>query len=246
VVVVRKISICKSFYAIYGCHPSIGTGNIFVEYFIFNSQKEEILKTRYLAGFLNGLLLKTISTIKTSVMQKIKILMGALFASALFFLPYIIKAQDDKDKLFADSKKAKATFIKTDASMANLFGKSYGYVIFPNIGKGAFIVGGSGGQGAVYEKEKAIGTAKVGQVTVGAQVGGQAYREAIFFENKGALDRFKANKLEFSGQVSAVAAKSGASANAKYADGVAVFTQEISGLMLEAAIGGQKFTYKSL
>jgi lipid-binding SYLF domain-containing protein len=81
------------------------------------------------------------------------------------------------------------------------------------------------------------------QVTVGLQAGGQSYREVIFFENEEALDRFKSNQLEFSGQVSAVAAKSGASANAKYTDGVLVFTQGKSGLMLEASVGGQKFTY---
>ena len=81
------------------------------------------------------------------------------------------------------------------------------------------------------------------QVTVGLQAGGEAYREVIFFENKAAFDRFKENKLEFSGQVSAVAAKEGASANAKYRDGVLVFTQERGGLMLEASVGGQKFSY---
>jgi lipid-binding SYLF domain-containing protein len=77
-------------------------------------------------------------------------------------------------------------------------------------------------------------------------VGVESYREVIFFENKEVLHRFKENKVEFTGQVSAVVAKSGASANAKYADGVAVFTQDLSGLMAEAAVGGQKFTYKTL
>ena len=130
--------------------------------------------------------------------------------------------------------------------MGKLFENSYGYVIFPKIGKGGFIVGGSGGDGTVYEKGKEVGTAKMGQVTVGAQIGGQSYREVIFFENEDALNRFKYNKLEFSGQVSAVAVRSGASKNAKYTEGVAVFTQDIGGLMAEATVGGQKFTYKAL
>ena len=159
-----------------------------------------------------------------------------------------MRAQDDKarEKLIADSKEAKADFIKTDPSMDKLFNSSYGYVIFPKIGKGAIIIGGSGGNGVVYEKGKTIGTAKMAQLSVGAQIGGESYREIIFFEDKEALDRFKENKVEFTGQISAVAAKSGASANAKYADGVAVFTQDLSGLMAEAAVGGQKFTYKIL
>src|SRR5580704_11959032 len=145
-------------------------------------------------------------------MKKKKFITLVLLAFTLMFLPRAIKAQDDKDKMLNDSKKAKAAFLKSDPSMSGLFNSSYGYVIFPNVGKGAVVVGGSGGRGIVYTKVKAIGTAKMVQVTVGAQVGGQAYREIIFFENKAAMDRFKENKLEFSGQVSAVAAKSGASA----------------------------------
>jgi len=163
------------------------------------------------------------------------------------FLPRILKAQEDsQERIIDDSKNAKASFLKADPSMANLFKNSTGYVIFPNVGKGAVGVGGAAGRGAVYEKGKTIGTARMVQVTVGPQAGGQAYREVIFFENKDALDRFMQNKVEFSGQVSAIAVKAGAAANANYRDGVVVFTQEKGGLMLEASLGGQKFTYKPL
>jgi lipid-binding SYLF domain-containing protein len=168
----------------------------------------------------------------------------AIFAIAIAFLPHSLKAQDDK--IWADAKSAKAAFLKTDPSMKDLFNNSYGYVIFPNVGKGAVGVGAAGGSGAVYEKGKPIGTAKMTQVTVGAQAGGQAYHEVIFFENKAALDHFKESKTEFSAGVSAVAAKAGASADAKYREGVVVYTEEIGGLMLEASVGGQKFTYKSI
>lgn len=177
-------------------------------------------------------------------MKKISVkIMATILAVAVFCLPVILHAQDPVIK---DSKTAKAAFIKTDESMSKLFTSSYGYAIFPNIGKGAVGVGGAAGNGAVYEKGKVAGTAKMVQVSVGAQVGGQAYREVIFFEDKAAFDRFKENKIEFSGQASAVAVKSGASANIKYTDGVAIFTQEKTGLMLEASVGGQKFTYSKL
>ncbi|GAB2811772.1 hypothetical protein GCM10027043_09080 [Ferruginibacter profundus] len=162
------------------------------------------------------------------------------------FIPAQSRSQDSKEKITGDSKAAKAAFIKTDPSMKDLFDGSYGYVIFPNIGKGAVGVGGAAGNGTVYEKGKLIGTAKMLQVSVGFQFGGQAYREVIFFENKAALDHFKDNKVEFSGQVSAIAAKSDASANSQYREGVKVFTEGKNGLMLEAAIGGQKFTYTAL
>jgi lipid-binding SYLF domain-containing protein len=153
--------------------------------------------------------------------------------------------EESKEKLVTESKEAKAAFIKSDDGLSKLFKTAYGYVIFPNIGKGGLIVGGAGGKGTVYEGGTAIGKAKMIQVTVGAQAGGQSYREVIFFETKEALQRFKEDKLEFSGQVSAVAAKSGASANAKYSEGVLVFTEERGGLMVEASVGGQKFTYNA-
>jgi lipid-binding SYLF domain-containing protein len=79
---------------------------------------------------------------------------------------------------------------------------------------------------------------------MGLQLGGQAYREVIFFESKKGLDRFKENRVEFSAQVSAVAATEGASANAKYVDGVMVFTMQKGGLMYEASVGGQKFKFE--
>jgi lipid-binding SYLF domain-containing protein len=163
------------------------------------------------------------------------------------FLPRILKAQDgSQERIIEDSRKAKAAFLKADPSMENLFKNSSGYAIFPNVGKGAIGVGGAAGKGTVYEKGKPVGIAKMVQVTVGAQAGGQAYREVIFFQNKDALDRFMQNKVEFSGQASAIAAKAGASANANYRDGVVVFSQEKGGLMLEASLGGQKFSYQPL
>jgi len=161
--------------------------------------------------------------------------------------PSAIKAQDTKDgKLIEDSRAAKEGFTKSDGLMKNLFDNSYGYVIFPNVGKGAIGVGGAAGNGIVYENGNVIGTAKMKQVSVGFQFGGQAYREVIFFENKAALDRFKENKFEFDAQVSAVAVTAGASANVKYKEGVMIFTQEKGGLMYEASVGGQKFSYTPL
>ena len=163
------------------------------------------------------------------------------------FLPRILMAQDDSQvRIIDDSKEAKASVLKADPSMENLFKHSSGYAIFPNVGKGGVGIGGAAGKGAVYEKGTPVGTAQMVQATVGAQAGGQAYREIIFFENKDAADRFMQNKVEFSGQVSAIAVKSGASANANYRNSVVVFSQEKSGLMLEASLGGQKFTYKAL
>jgi lipid-binding SYLF domain-containing protein len=179
---------------------------------------------------------------KITVM-KMKVMNLVVFTWLGLLLPMLLMSQTKEQRIMADSKKAKAAFIQADKLMKDIFEHSYGYAIFPNVGKGGIGVGGAAGKGAVYEHGKYIGAAKMVQVSAGFQFGGQAYREVIFFENKEALDRFMNNNLEFSGQFSAIAVKEGASANVKYRDGVMVFTQGKDGLMLEAALGGQKFTY---
>lgn len=161
-------------------------------------------------------------------------------------LPIMTEAQSDskKEKIIADSKAAKSEFVKADSKMNSLFSKAHGYVIFPNIGKGGLGIGGATGNGTAYEKGKMVGMARMTQVSIGFQWGGQAYREIIFFESKADMDRFKENRIELSAQVSAVAVTAGASANAKYVDGVMVFTMQKGGLMYEASVGGQKFKFE--
>jgi lipid-binding SYLF domain-containing protein len=149
------------------------------------------------------------------------------------------------EKIIKDAEEARETFLAKDGLMSSLFESAYGYAIFPNVGKGGIGIGGATGNGAVYQKNNLVGMAKMTQVTVGLQMGGQAYREVIFFETEEDLNRFK-NNIELSAQVSAVAVTEGASANAKYKDGVLIFTQTKGGLMYEASIGGQKFKFREI
>jgi lipid-binding SYLF domain-containing protein len=131
----------------------------------------------------------------------------------------------------------------TDPGLNNFLSRSAGYVIFPEVGKGGYIVGGSYGRGTVYEKGQFIGYADISQATIGLQAGGQTFKELVVFETPTDLDRFKSGKVALAANLSAVALKTGAAASAKYTDGVAVFTEPIGGLMFEAAIGGQQFTF---
>ena len=170
------------------------------------------------------------------------IIMVCVLNTALIFGQTTTK----KNKIIADSESAKTEFIKSDPLMKALFEKAYGYVIFPNVGKGGFGIGGAAGNGVVYEQNKRVGMAKLSQVSIGFQAGGQAYREVIFFESKNEMDRFKESRFEFSAQASAVAATEGASANVKYTNGVMVFTMQKGGLMYEASVGGQKFKFNKM
>ena len=145
--------------------------------------------------------------------------------------------------LHHDVLNAVATFKKADPSIQTFFDNSAGYAVFPTITKGAMGVGAAHGDGEVIVHGLVIGTTSMTQVTVGAQLGGQQYSEIIFFDSKDALESFKGGHFTMAAQVSAVAAAEGASANAKYSSGVAVFTVAKGGLMYEASIGGQKFSF---
>jgi lipid-binding SYLF domain-containing protein len=164
----------------------------------------------------------------------------ALAVSIAMFSVFTAQADDD---IRADSEQAVADFIKTDSTLQTFLNNSAGYAIFPSVGKGGFIIGGARGKGLVYEKTNIVGQATMTQASIGAQVGGQSFAEIIFFENPTALEDFKSGKFEMSADVSAVAAAEGASKTADYKKGVAVFTLPKKGLMVQAAIGGQKFSF---
>lgn len=139
-----------------------------------------------------------------------------------------------------------AMFKKEDPDLTTFFAKAYGYAVFPTVGKGGIGIGGAYGKGEVFQKGKQIGTTSLKQVSIGFQLGGQSYSEIIFFKNKKTFDQFTSGSFELSAQASAVAVKAGASSDAVYDNGMAVFTMAKGGLMYEASIAGQKFSYKPL
>ena len=165
---------------------------------------------------------------------------------------------------WADSYQDTINVFKNAVDSNRYFKTAYGYAVFPTIGKGGVGIGGAYGNGRVYEKGKYIGDTSMTQLTVGFQLGGQAYSEMIFFENQRAFKDFTSGNFEFGAEASAVAitAAAGAKANTTgssagasvtkdaarvvgaYNKGMATFTVAKGGLMYEATIGGQKFSYK--
>lgn len=143
------------------------------------------------------------------------------------------------------------------------FDNSYGYAVFPTVGKVGIGIGGAHGKGRVYRQGKYVGESSMTQVSIGLQLGGQAYSQIIFFQDQRAFDEFTSGSFEFGAQATAVAITAGASASAstagssvgssggkndaktagKYHKGMAVFTVAKGGLMYEASIGGQKYKY---
>jgi len=152
----------------------------------------------------------------------------------------------DMTDLKADATEAKAAMTAADANLAELFTKSAGYAIFPNVGKGAYIVGGASGNGIVYENGTMVGTANLKQVDVGLQIGGKAYREIIFFENQDDLDTFKKGDYELSGNATAVILEKGKSKTVQFTNGTAVITMPKAGAMVGISVAGQRFGYTAM
>ncbi len=168
---------------------------------------------------------------------------------------------------WADECQDAAQLFRKAGDSARFFDNSYGYAIFPSIGKGGIGVGGAYGKGCVYAQGKYVGNATMTQVSIGFQLGGEAYTQIIFFQDKRAFDEFTSGNFEFSANAHAVAITAGASASAStagnsagisggkhdaktvgasYNKGMATFVIAKGGLMYEASLAGQKYKYQPL
>ena len=176
----------------------------------------------------------------------------------MFFIP--------ATNVWADKYQETIALFKNAGESADYFNSSYAYAVFPTIGKGGIVVGGAAGKGRVYVKGKHVGNSEFGQVTVGFQLGGQAYSMIVFLEDERAFKEFSSGSFKFGAGASAVAITAGASAEASttgstagsstskknastmggYQKGMAVFTIVKGGLMYEASLAGGGFTYEPL
>jgi len=166
-------------------------------------------------------------------------------------------------QVWADEYKNTINVFKNAGESGIFFKDAHGFAVFPSIGKGGVGIGGSHGKGRVYVGGKHVGNTSMTQLTIGFQLGGQVFSQIIFFEDQRAFDEFTSGNFEFGAQATAVAITAGAhaatttaghSAGAsggrhdattvgRYNKGMAIFTVAKGGLMYEASVGGQKFTY---
>jgi lipid-binding SYLF domain-containing protein len=184
--------------------------------------------------------------------------------ATLLFLLVSLQAQLGWTDEYSDAIES----FRSAGESGSYFDHSFGYAVFPSIGKAGIGVGGAHGSGKVYRQGQVIGESKMTQLTVGFQLGGQVYSQIIFFEDESALNAFTSGNFEFSAQATAVAITAGVSAEANtgggtsagasggkndastrsagYRKGMAIFTVAKGGLMYEAALGGQKYSYTPL
>jgi lipid-binding SYLF domain-containing protein len=177
--------------------------------------------------------------------MKAKILVACLCLAIVLATGCAIAPEEPEGKvvLTAEVNEAIAVFKEKDPNIQRFFDKSYGYAVLPKIFKGAFLAGGAYGKGEVYEQGKMVGYCSMSQATLGFSLGGEYFREIIFFKDKNDLDVFKAEEYTFSAQVTGVAATIGAAAKANYKSGMAVFVTTDKGLMVDVSLGGQQFKY---
>ena len=152
--------------------------------------------------------------------------------------------QDVLELLHADVQATRKRLDARHPGLQAFLDGAHGYAVFPAVGKAALVIGGAFGKGEVFAGGRLVGYAGVVQLTLGVQLGGETFTQIVAFENKQALDRFKAGKLAFAATASAALLKAGAATSADYENGVAVLVYSDGGLMLELALGAQKFIYK--
>lgn len=153
------------------------------------------------------------------------------------------KTHADRVDLKATADRSLAEAQQTDPTLRSFLQRSAGYAVFPEAGKGGFIVGGGYGRGVLYERGVMTGYCDMTQGSIGAQIGGQQFTEIVVFETPQALNDFKNGDFTLNAQATAVMLKSGAAANARYSDSVAVFITAQEGAMAEASVGGQQFRF---
>jgi len=151
---------------------------------------------------------------------------------------------EDKAALVAEATARLQQMQTEDPALAALLQRGDGYALFPNVSMMGLVVGGAHGRGVVYERGQHIGYSALTQGSVGLQAGVQSFSELLVFETPAALERFKAGQFGLAAEVSAAVLKSGVAANANFVNGVAAVVQPLGGVMVQAAIGGQQFSYQ--
>lgn len=168
------------------------------------------------------------------------VLAGSLFLSGFAM------AHKNEGNTTKEAQKVLNVARQMSAPFRSIIDSSYAYVVYPHVAKGGFIVGGAGGDGIVFKQGKIVGTSTLGQATFGLQIGGKTFSEIVAFENDRAFQDFEKGNLKLAAEMSGVAVTTGASLNAPYRNGIAIFTLLPKGLMAEISVGGQVLTFKPM
>jgi lipid-binding SYLF domain-containing protein len=153
------------------------------------------------------------------------------------------KSAGERQNLTQSAQATLQEMIRRDPSLPDLLSRAEGYVVFPSIGKGGFVVGGAHGRGVLFERGAPAGFASMSQASVGAQLGAQTYSQIVVFITREALDRFKAGTYSLGGEINAVVLTAGAAGATDFRHDVAVFVEVKGGVMAGITVTGQKLSF---
>jgi lipid-binding SYLF domain-containing protein len=153
------------------------------------------------------------------------------------------KTDARREALVTDTQATVKTLEARDSGLRNVLDNAYAYIVFPDVSKGGFLVGGAWGRGIVYEQGRFIGYASVSEGAVGALAGGQTFSEVIVFKTHEAFKNFQSNRLSFGADANVVALKAGAAASAEFRNGIMVLVHNQGGLMIDASVKGQNIAF---
>ena len=107
--------------------------------------------------------------------------------------------------VLADSYSDTIALFKNAGASAAYFASSYGYAVFPTIGKGGLGIGGAHGTGHVYKNSEYIGDTSMTQVSIGLQAGGQSTDLVLVGVNRRSMDDLLKDKVKLGGDIAAAA-----------------------------------------
>ncbi len=185
-------------------------------------------------------------TERERIVSKIILILRAIFAVVLTTLPAGPAVAASGALLEKDSEAALQALYTNSPGAKALGDKAKGILVFPNITKAGFIVGGQGGDGVLFEKGKVTDYYNTGAASIGLQAGVQTYGYALFFMTDGDLRHLKRSSGWSLGTgpniviVDAGAAKDVSTLTGQ--KGVYAFIFDQKGLMAGLGLVGQKIT----
>ena len=171
-------------------------------------------------------------------------------ALVLFFValtvPLASARAASRSQIARDSRAALHRLYSKNESARKLGETAKAVLVFPKIIKAGFIIGGQGGQGALFENGRIVAYYNIGSASYGLQAGVQRYGYALFFMTDGALDYLrKSDGWEIGTGPSVVLVDEGVARSVSTTsarEDIYAFSFSQEGLMAGIGIQGSKIT----
>ena len=177
------------------------------------------------------------------IQQSIRLLLVVSVISALFSGNLFAKTAKEID---ASVDVAIDRFYKQVGGASEFVKASKGILVMPNVVKGAFIIGGEYGQGALRIHGKSVDYYNTISGSIGFQIGGEAKDIILLFMTDEALKNFRASKgweAGVDGNVALISVGAGQRADTTTTkDPIVGFVFDAKGLIADISLKGAKFS----